>query len=543
MTNQRLRKFLPPALGQRTVYPSILSVMLLVIIMSLPALSGAQQTCQPDGDVDRNGSVTAADALLAFQQALSLAQLSACQSRIADVFPLPTTPDGNITASDALCIFQKALSLPSCLDTLPSTNQPPVVNAGADRSVDAGTAVTLSGVATDSDGTITRYAWTQTGGTRVSLAGAATATATFTVPDVPTDETLTFRLTVTDNSGAQASDEVRVTVRRANQPPVVNAGADRSVDAGTVVTLSGVATDSDGTITRYAWTQTGGTRVSLAGAVTATATFTAPDVSVDETLTFRLTITDNSGAQASDEVRVTVRRANQPPVVNAGADRSVDAGTAVTLSGVATDSDGTITRYAWTQTGGTRVSLAGAATATATFTAPDVPTDETLTFRLTVTDNSGAQASDEVRVTVRRANQPPVADAGLGRNVYGNEVVTLSGSGSDVDGTIVRYRWMQTSGPSVVLSGADTPNASFTAPKVAFEDFLEVLEFQLTVTDDDGTSDTAIISFVVLYHSLTNELPTANAGFDQSVSETRWSRCRVQAWTLTAPLPPTTGFR
>ena len=76
----------------------------------------ARQACQPDGDVDQSGDVTAADALLAFQQALGLADLDACQFTIADVFPLPSMQDGDITASDALCIFQKALSLPSCLD-------------------------------------------------------------------------------------------------------------------------------------------------------------------------------------------------------------------------------------------------------------------------------------------------------------------------------------------------------------------------------------------------------------------------------------------
>ena len=76
----------------------------------------ASQACQPDGDVDRSGGVTAADALLAFQQALGLTQLNACQLSIADVSPQPASPDGDITASDALCIFQKALSLPSCLD-------------------------------------------------------------------------------------------------------------------------------------------------------------------------------------------------------------------------------------------------------------------------------------------------------------------------------------------------------------------------------------------------------------------------------------------
>ena len=46
----------------------------------------------------------------------------------------------------------------------------------------------------------------------VSLAGAASAAAMFTAPDVSTNETLTFRLIVTDNDGATNSDDVSVTV-------------------------------------------------------------------------------------------------------------------------------------------------------------------------------------------------------------------------------------------------------------------------------------------------------------------------------------------
>ena len=114
------------------------------------------EPCPPDGDVDQNGSVTAADALLAFQQALSLAQLSMCQQSIADVFPQPSNSDGTITASDALCIFQKALGLPSCFDSVPSSNQPPIVNAGADQTVADGMMVILSGTASDPDGTVAR---------------------------------------------------------------------------------------------------------------------------------------------------------------------------------------------------------------------------------------------------------------------------------------------------------------------------------------------------------------------------------------------------
>ena len=74
-----------------------------------------------------------------------------------------------------------------------------------------------------------------------------------------------------------------------------------------MVVLTGTANDPDGTIVSYLWEQTGGTMVSLAGATSGTAMFTAPDVSMDETLTFRLTVTDDDDATASDEVSVVVQ--------------------------------------------------------------------------------------------------------------------------------------------------------------------------------------------------------------------------------------------
>ena len=215
MTDQRLQRYFPFLLGLRVAYRSVASLVLLtLIIMGLPALSGAQ-ICQPNGDVDRNGSVTAADALLAFQQALGLTQLTACQRDIADVTPLPSAPDGNITASDALCIFQKALSLPSCLDTLPSTNQPPVADAGLEQFVSANEVVTLAGSGSDTDGTIVRYRWVQTGGPTVVLSGADTPNASFTAPEVTFEnflEELEFQLTVTDDDGDSGTAIVLVVV-------------------------------------------------------------------------------------------------------------------------------------------------------------------------------------------------------------------------------------------------------------------------------------------------------------------------------------------
>lgn len=93
-----------------------------------------------------------------------------------------------------------------------------------------------------------------------------------------------------------------------NQIPSADAGPDQSVEEQTQATLDGSgSSDPDGFIAAWDWTQTGGPAVPLSGADTATATFTAPDVESDTPLDFRLTVTDDQGASASDTVTVLVQ--------------------------------------------------------------------------------------------------------------------------------------------------------------------------------------------------------------------------------------------
>jgi hypothetical protein len=82
------------------------------------------------------------------------------------------------------------------------------------------------------------------------------------------------------------------------------------VQQGESVSITGSASDPDGTIVGWSWTRISGTAVSLSGANTPTVQFTAPNSAGD--IRLRLTVTDDGGATDSDDVIITVEAAPDP---------------------------------------------------------------------------------------------------------------------------------------------------------------------------------------------------------------------------------------
>lgn len=145
----------------------------------------------------------------------------------------------------------------------------------------------------DPDGSIDSYEWS-VGST--SLGNSPTLNYDFQVG------THNVTLTVTDNGGATDTDQVVITIQ-ANSPPVANAGPDRTVTATAgndtqSVTFDGSGSrDPDGSIVNYQWNE----------GVTPIGTGVTPSAVLGVgTHTIILTVTDNGGATASDQVVITV---------------------------------------------------------------------------------------------------------------------------------------------------------------------------------------------------------------------------------------------
>jgi hypothetical protein len=288
----------------------------------------------------------------------------------------------------------------------PNPNEAPIVSAGADTSLllpeDT---LTLAGSVIDDDlpGPLASVQWTQVSGPLpATFAEASSPTSAVTFPLAGA---YVLRLTANDGE-LEGSDELTVTVTAENQPPLVDAGADVSIELLTEsVTLAGTATD-DGLpepLLSLAWTQVSGPLpATFSDSASATSAVTFPATG---TYVLRLTASDGE-LEGGDELTVIVGAGNQPPQVDAGSGMSIQLPTAsVTLMASVTDDGlpGTALNLTWSQLSGPATAVFGAADAASTLVT--FPAAGSYVLQLTADDGALA-TSDDVTVTVNAAADP-----------------------------------------------------------------------------------------------------------------------------------------
>lgn len=412
-----------------------------------------------------------------------------------------------------------------------TANVAPTVNAGADQAITLPTnSVTLTGTATDSDGSVASYAWSEVSGGAATITTPTSATTTVTglVQGV-----YTFRLTATDDQGASTSDDVIITVNPQAQPTTrkylldfgstnttatgwnnitgtaiggtialkdsTNAASGISIqvtdaflgintggttastlypstatsDSFFVGSLNG-ATDNQGIIRLSGLNNSAQYKLRFYGSRTASDTAARIAVYTVAGQSYQLQATNNvnnyidsaSLTPTNGALDITVTKTstsgygylgvleitetsgsgviqNNPPTANAGIDQTITLPTSsVTLAGTGTDTDGTIASYTWSKVSGGAATITNAASQNTSVTGL---AQGSYTFRLTVTDNAGATATDDMLVTVNgAANVPPTVSLTTPANnatFTAPASITISASASDSDGTISKVEF------------------------------------------------------------------------------------------------------
>lgn len=280
---------------------------------------------------------------------------------------------------------------------------------------------------------------------------------------------------------------------------IVNAGANKSVDENSVVTLSAQAVGQSAELT-YQWRATPSLTITHEDNSVADASFVAPTTTAVLTYILTLEVTDALGNKGSDTIEYQVLPVNLLPVAQIKVNQfgglgnnQFPAGVSVKLEGSSSyDPDGTdsgvsISAYKWQQTAGEAV-LNGTSTDgnSLTFTTPILASDNSLAFSLTVTDVEGGEGSESVTLAIQSAeNTIPVANAGLDHQVSSGEVIILAGTGSTsvASAEPLQYRWLNDSQLATVIKDASQAQTYAIAPKV---NSAQIITFTLQVTDASG---------------------------------------------------------
>lgn len=215
-------------------------------------------------------------------------------------------------------------------------------------------------------------------------------------------------------------------------------------DVGTLNSWS-VSFPGTNSITSYAWTPA--TDLS-------SSTVANPTASPSSTASYTITVTDERGCTATDDVTVNI---SSLPTVTASSDAAGDIiceGESVTLTG-----SGTATSFTWNNSVTDGVAFEPASTAT---------------YIVTGTDASNCSNTDTITIVVNNAPTVTASSDAAGNTICEGESVTLTGGG-----TATSYSWDN----SVIDNDAFEPASTNT--------------YTVTGTDANGCENTATITVTV----------------------------------------------
>ncbi len=299
--------------------------------------------------------------------------------------------------------------------TVNSVNDPPVLSAINNQSVDELTPLVLDQPVSGSDpDTGDAVPDNLTFSLTNSPAGASIDPGTGVVSWTPTegqggsgDNPFAFVVRVTDSHDVFVERTFNVTVNEVNLAPELTAIGNQTIDEQLPLSFSASASDSDLPANTLAYSlinaPSGATIDSSSGAFN----WTPGEAQGPGSYTFTVKVTDNGTPQLSDEeeITITVNEINLPPVLNSISNQSGYWGNLVAFAAAASDPDLPTNALSFSLIGAPAGAVIDSASGAFAWT-PGVAQIGPHTFTVRVTDNGTPSLYDDQSVTLTIGRRP-----------------------------------------------------------------------------------------------------------------------------------------
>ncbi|MCU9849246.1 cadherin domain-containing protein [Defluviimonas sp. WL0024] len=342
--------------------------------------------------------------------------------------------------------------------------------------------------------------------------------------DADGDNRYEVQVTVTDSGGLPTSQDIVVTVTRINAAPeITTPSAALVVENQTAVIDVEAQDDLDTEGAGLTYSITGGAdaaRFSIHPDTGALSFLNPPDFEApddadgDNRYEVQVTVTDSGGLPTSQDIVVTVTGVNEAPEITSAAAVSVtEGGTTAADVAAQDDIDAEGAGLVYTLTGGADVALFALDPDTGVlsfhsppaFDAPgDADGDNVYEVQVTVTDSGTLTASQDLAITVTKANAAPEITSASAISAAENQTAVIDVEAQDdfdTEGAGLTYALTGGADRGHFSIDPDTGVLSFNSPP-DFEapgdaDTDNVYEVQVTVTDAGGLPATQDIAVTV----------------------------------------------
>ncbi|HPW92932.1 MAG TPA: putative Ig domain-containing protein [Verrucomicrobiota bacterium] len=406
-------------------------------------------------------------------------------------------------------------------------NNPPVLAALPDKTVNEKTALTFTASASDPDGDSLTYSLAAGAPSGASI-NPATGAFSWTPTEAQGPGTYSITVRVTDNALPNLSDArtFTVTVNEVNLAPALNPISNKTINEKATLTFTAVASDADLPANTKTFSLDAG---APAGAsidpVTGVFTWTPTEAQGPAIYPITVRVTDNNpdavnSKQMSDArtFTVTVNEVNEAPVLPAIATKTINEKSTLTLALAATDADLPANTLTYSLDSGAPAGASlNPATGVFTWTPTEAQGPSTNTITVRVTDDAPTPATDSRTFTiiVNEVNEAPVLAALANKTIAEGGTLSFTAAATDADLPANTLTFSLASAPAGATIHPSSGAFTWT-PTGAQAPSTNLISLKVTDNGTPALSDTKTFTVVV---TSPNQPPVLNAIADKTVDE------------------------